>query len=80
MRGAEQRDDLIDEPDIIARENTEGVADDIVEPATGQIELDMPGFLFRTLLIQQAARQEGRSDRIVARASRLCDDCGDSGC
>ena len=69
--GAEQRDDLVHQPDIVARENAEGVADDIVEPATGQIELDVPGLLLRTLLVQEASRQEGRRDRIVARASRL---------
>ena len=71
VRGAEQRDDLVDQAEIVAGENAEGIADDIVEAATGQIELDVPGFLFRSLLVQEAARQEGCRDRIVARAAGL---------
>ena len=71
VRRAEQGDDLVDQPEIVARENAEGVADDIIEAATGQVEIDMPGFLFRTLLVQQAARDEFCRDRIVARAAGL---------
>ena len=69
--GAEQRDDLVHQANIVARENAEGIANDIIEPATGQIELDVPGFLFRTLLVQETTRQEGRGDRVVARSARL---------
>ena len=71
VRGAEQRDDLVDMAEIVAGENAEGIADDIVEAAAGQIELDVPGFLFRSPLVQQAARQECCRDRIVARTAGL---------
>ncbi len=84
MRRAEQGDDLVDQSEIVAGKNAEGIADDIIEPATGKIELDMPGFLFRTLLVEQAARQERRGDRIVAGAAGLGYDGrrrrGGSGC
>ena len=46
----------------------EGVADRIIEPAFGEIELDMPGLLLRARLVQPGARDEGRLHRIVARA------------
>ncbi len=43
---AEQRDHRIDEARVVLSDDAEGVADDIVEAAFGEIELDMPGFLF----------------------------------
>ena len=41
MGGAEKCDDLIDEAEIIAGEDAEGVADHIVQPAAGKIEVDL---------------------------------------
>src|SRR5258708_12293963 len=74
MRGAEQGDDLIDMAEIVACEDAEGIADDIIEAAASKIKIDVPGFLFRSGLVQKAARHECRSDRIVARTAWLgCD-------
>ncbi len=58
--GAEQRDDLIDEADLVAREHAKAVADDIVELALGEIELDVIGLLLRLPLLSR------RRDRNVA--------------
>ncbi len=71
MRRAKQGNDLIDMAEFVAGENAEGIADDIVEAAAGEIEIDVPGFLFRAGLVEEAARQEGRRDRIVARTAGL---------
>ena len=71
VRCAEQGDDLIDMAEIVAGENAEGIADDIVEAAAAEIEIDVPGFLFRSRLVEQAARHECRRDRIVARTAGL---------
>ena len=71
MRGTQQRDDLVDQTEIVSRENAEGIADDIIEAGAGQIELDVPGLLFGALLVQQPPRQEFCRDRIVARAAGL---------
>ena len=79
MGGAEHGDDLIDKAEIVAGKNAEGVADDIVEAAAAKIEIDMPGFLFRALLVQQAPRQKVAGDRIVARTARLGGDRGRRG-
>ena len=76
VRGAEQGDDLIDEAEIVAGENAEGIADDIVEAAARQVEIDVPGFLFRARLVEQAARQERRRHRIVARTAGLAATAG----
>ncbi len=74
MRGAEQGDDLIDMAEIVACEDAEGIADDIIEAAASKIKIDVPGFLFRSGLVQKAARHECRRDRIVARTAWLgCD-------
>ena len=73
MRGAEQRDDLVHQAEIVAGEDAEGIADDVIEAAAGQIKLDMPGFLFRALAVQQPARQEFGRRRIVARAAGFRD-------
>ena len=35
---------------IVGREDAEAIADLVVEAAVGEIELDMPGFLFRARL------------------------------
>lgn len=71
--GAEQRDDLIDEADLVACEHAKTIADDIVELALGEIELDVIGLFLRLPLVEQAPRQERRRDRIVARAAGLGD-------
>src|ERR1700675_5185410 len=57
--------------EIVAREDAKTVADDVIEAAARQIEIDVPGFLFRCALVEQAARHECRGNRIVARAPRL---------
>ena len=83
VRSAEQGNDLVDMAEIIACENSEGVADDVVEAAAGKVEIDVPGFLFRSGLVEQAPRQERRRRRIVARTARLRGDrrrrCGGRG-
>ena len=66
VRGAEHGDDLVDQAELVAGENAEGIADDVIETAAGQIELDMPGFLFRSLPVEQAPRDELCGRRIVA--------------
>ena len=58
VRGAKQRDDLVDEAEIVPGENTEGIADDIIEAALLEIEIDVPGLLLGALLVQQAPRDE----------------------
>ncbi len=60
VRRAEQRDDLVDMAEIVAGENAEGIADDIVEAAARKIELDVPGFLSDPGLFRR------RRDRKVA--------------
>ncbi len=79
MQSAEQRDDLIDMAYIVARENAERIADDVIEAATAEVEIDVPGFLLRPGLVQQTARQERRLYRIVARTARLRRDRGRCG-
>ena len=76
MRRPEQGNDLIDIAEIVAGEDTEGIADDIVEAAARQIEVDMPGFLFRFSLVEQPAPDEFCRRRIVARTPGLCDNSG----
>ena len=66
-RGADQRDDLVDEPRIVAGEDAEGVADHIVEPAVAEVEFDMEGLFLRAFRIEPATRQEARGDRRFAR-------------
>jgi hypothetical protein len=63
--GTEQRDDLIDEAEIIAREHAERIADDIIEATLGEIELDVIGFLLGTLLVEGAPRHEHGFSRIL---------------
>src|SRR5262249_9222403 len=46
----------------------EGVANDILDAWAREIEVDVPGFLLRTFLVEEAPRQECRLDGIVARA------------
>ena len=57
----------------LVRKQAEGVADRVVEPAFGQVELDVPGLLRGARLVEPRARDEGRLRRIVARAAgRAC--------
>src|SRR4029077_11774459 len=67
----EQRDDLVDMTELVARENAKGIADDIIEAAAGKIKIDVPGFLFRSRLVEQTPRHQCRSRRIVARPTGL---------
>ena len=72
---AEQGNDLIDIAEIVAGEDTKRISDDIVEAAARQIEVDMPGFLFRTRLVEETPGHKGRLDRIFARAAWLGCNC-----
>src|SRR5437588_12129302 len=74
MGSTEKRDDLIDEAEIIAGEYAEGVANHIVQPAVGKIEVDVPGLFFGTWLVEQAPRHESRCDRIVPRMAGFSHD------
>ena len=74
MRGAEQRDDLVDEAEIVLGKDAEGIADDIVEAACLEIEVDMPGLLLRSLLVEEAPRHEVRRHRIFAGTAGFGDD------
>ena len=65
-RGAERRYHGIDESGMIGREHAEGVAHGIVDAGRRQVELNVPGFLLRTRLVQLRARQENRLRRILA--------------
>src|ERR1700732_2713403 len=58
---------------LIAGEDAEGVADGIVEAASGKIEIDVPGFLFRPALVEQTPRYERRRRGIVAGPAELGD-------
>ena len=55
VRCAKHGDNLVHEPEFVAGKNAEGIADDIVEAAAAKIEIDVPGFLFRSGLVQEAA-------------------------
>ena len=77
MGGAQHGDDLVNQPEVVAGENAEGVANDVIQTAAGKIELDMPGCFFRSRPVQQAPRDKPCGRRIVARAARLDDDRGD---
>src|ERR1700689_4655913 len=59
--------------EFVAGENAEGVPNLIVEAAAGKIELDVPGFLLRAILVEQAPGQECRGRRIVAGPAKLSD-------
>src|SRR3954453_14434451 len=72
VRGTEQGDDLIDEPELVAGKNAKGIADDIVEAAAGKIKIDVPGFLFGSRFVEQSARDEFRCHGVVSRPSGLC--------
>ena len=50
----------VDERRVVGREDAEAVADLVVEAAVGEIEFDMPGFLFEPSLLSR------RRDRNVA--------------
>src|SRR4029077_1888716 len=65
-RGAERRYHGIDERGMIGREHAEGVAPAIVDARPRRVELNVPGFLLRTRLVQPGARQENRLRRILA--------------
>ena len=80
MRGTEQRDDLVDQTEIVSREHAEAIADDIVEAAPGQIELDVPGLLLGARLFNSrrdrnfaatglSRERPGSADRSQARAA-----------
>ena len=58
-----------DEIMIVGRENAEEIADDIIEIGASKIDVDMPGFFFRTGLVEPAAREEGGVHGIVAGAT-----------
>ena len=55
MRRTKQGNDLIDMAEIVAGKDAEGIADDIIEAAASEIEIDVPGLLFRAGLVEQAA-------------------------
>src|SRR6516225_9787827 len=76
MGSAKQRNDLIDQSDVVLGKDAEGVADDVVEATARQVEIDMVSFLLRPLLVQQASRREDCFDRIVARTAGLADGGG----
>ncbi len=73
VRGAKQRDDLVDEAEIILGEDAEGIANDIVETACIEIEVDMPGLLFRSFLVEEASRHESCRHWIFARTAGFGD-------
>ncbi len=54
---------------IVGGNYAEGIPHGVIEIATGEIDIDMPSFLLRARLVQAPARQECRSDRIVARSA-----------
>jgi hypothetical protein len=68
-RCVERGKDRVDQRGIVGGINPEGIADDIIETAFGEIELDVPGFFFGTRLVETAARDECRVNWIVARAA-----------
>ena len=68
-RRVERGDHRLDQCGLVGRVNAETVADHVIEPAFGQIEFDMPGFLFRAFFVEATAREESGGDRIVARAA-----------
>ena len=65
MRGSKQRDDLVDQAEIVLGENAEGIADDVIEVGFGQVEVDVPGLLLRARLVEARAREERRLGGIV---------------
>ena len=70
IRGrVERAQNGVDQRRIVVRIKPEGVADLVVEPAAGEVELDVPGFLLRARLVEQRARDEGGFDRVVTRAA-----------
>jgi hypothetical protein len=69
LRHVECRQHARDEIMIVGRENAEGIADDIIEIGASEIDVDMPGFFFRTGLVEPAAREEGGVHGIVAGAA-----------
>src|ERR1700743_1155094 len=71
MRGTQQSNDLVDISKIVLGKNAEGIADDIIEAATRQIEIDMPGLFLGSSLVEQAARHESRRYGIVAGTAGL---------
>src|SRR5271165_3005110 len=62
-------DHCIHERRIIGRENAKGIADGVIEPACVKIELDMPGLLLGSRLVETGAGEEDRFGWIVSRAS-----------
>ena len=69
-RCTERGDHRIGQRRIVGREQAEGVADGVVDARAGEIELDVPGFLFGARLVEARAREECRLNGIVARTSR----------
>ena len=59
--------------DLVLGEDSKGITDDIVEAVSRKIELDVPGFLFRSALVEQTPRQEGGGNWIVASLRDVAD-------
>ena len=65
----EHGDDLVDEAKIVLREHPERISRRVREIGLRQVELDVPGVLFRTFGVEAAARRENRFRRGFARGS-----------
>ena len=63
---AQERDHGVDEARIVLRDDAERIADDVVEAAFREIELDVPSLLFRAGAIELSAGQEGGERGILA--------------
>ena len=55
MQSPKHGDDLIDKAKIVPGENAEGIADDIVEAATAEIEINVPRLFFGPCLVEQTS-------------------------
>ena len=65
-RRVDRRDDGIDQRRVVRRNEAEAVADRVVETRLREVEFDVPGFLFRALLIEEGARNHRGGDGLVA--------------
>ncbi len=69
-RSIERGEHGVDERGIIGRKDAKGIADRIIDSASREIELNMPGLLPRARFVEARARQKYCLGRMLARTSR----------
>ena len=74
-RRTDRADDCVRQRRIVGRVEAERVADHVLDPAAGQVELDVPGLLLGAFLVEPRTRSKARHCRRIARDAGRCDRC-----